>query len=313
MTAPESSTDEHGFPIPKDFDGGDARPAPRRPRMPRSPAARRWVAGLIVMLLVGALVLPLLRKPGSAMLADWYRQRAEQRWESDDLDGALDDLDRAIGWHPERGELFFLRGIYRLDDYDTEGYLAMSLDDFDEALRIEPENSRFYFGRSLALQRLGRHREALDDLDRYIKLDPPIGAAPFNQRAYARALAEMELEEGLADAEEAIKRAGTPNAAFLDTRGYLLHLLGRNEEALDDLNQAINLAEKLRQAVARWPDDPRVGPGKRSFDLRHLDHNLAVLYHHRGLIHQKLDNPQQAESDLARGDELGYDPHKGVW
>jgi tetratricopeptide (TPR) repeat protein len=308
-----TSHDEHGFPIPKDFDGSDARPQSRRLRMPRSQSARRWLAVGIVLLVIGGLTLPLLRESGPPTLADWYRQRAEQRYGSGDLSGALDDLDRAIDWHPERADFYFLRGIYRLDDHDTEGFLEMSLADFDEALRIDPKNGRFHHGRSLPLLRLGRHREALDAVDRYMEFDPLVDAVPFNRRAYARALAEMELEEGLADVEEAIKRGGTRNHAFLDTRGYLLYLLGRYDSALDDLNEAIGLAERRRQAVSRLLDDAHVEPGEKSFEIKRMDHDLAVLHHHRGLIHQKLDNKPQAKEDLDRGDELGYDPDKGVW
>ena len=40
---------------------------------------------------------------------------------------------------------------------------------------------------------------------------------------------------------------------------------------------------------------------------------LAVLLHHRGLIHQKLENVSQAAADLQRAQELGYSPADGVW
>jgi hypothetical protein len=47
--------------------------------------------------------------------------------------------------------------------------------------------------------------------------------------------------------------------------------------------------------------------------LRALNEQLSVLYHHRGLVYQKLNQPEKARADLDQARRLGYDPSKGVW
>jgi hypothetical protein len=42
-------------------------------------------------------------------------------------------------------------------------------------------------------------------------------------------------------------------------------------------------------------------------------HNLAVIYHHRGLVYERIGKTRQAQADLERARQLGYDPEKGVW
>jgi hypothetical protein len=46
--------------------------------------------------------------------------------------------------------------------------------------------------------------------------------------------------------------------------------------------------------------------------LQQYDRALAVMYQHRGLIHQQLKNEKEAEKDLRRAEELGFNPAKGV-
>lgn len=313
MPPPESTTDEHGFPIPKDFDGRDARPQPRRPRTPPSQKARRWAAVLIALLMLGAATFPLLKEAGTAIWARWHQQRSEQRYHSDDLPGALEDIETAISLRSDDAVSYYLRSQYRLDDYTRADHAQMSLDDINRAIELEPRQPLFYEFRSRVLQRLGRYREAIEEIDRAIDLAPPATAMQLNNRAYVRALGKIDLKEALDDVQESIRLDGGRSAASLDTRGYLFYLLEQYEPALDDMNKTIVLAERHRQAtILGWEDSP-VEAGERTFLLRPLDQALAVFYHHRGLIHEKLGNPQQAKADLAHGDKLGYDPEKGVW
>ena len=37
------------------------------------------------------------------------------------------------------------------------------------------------------------------------------------------------------------------------------------------------------------------------------------MFHHRGLVYEKLNQPEKAAEDIKRGDEFGYDPDRGVF
>jgi tetratricopeptide (TPR) repeat protein len=268
----------------------------------------RLVAAFILgLILAGGLGWAVLQPFAGRLAAGWILRHALQRFDQLDFPGALAELDRAVELLPNAPGVCFLRAKVRLEAGDVAGALA----EYNRLIELNPHFAGAYAGRSVAYQRLDRHREAIEDLNKVIELRPPWDAQPLNQRAYARALAaetidRKELEAGLADIQRAIELAGTEDAAFLDTRGYLLHLVGRHDEALADLDRAVSLAEADRKAASEsGPLSPR--------EARLHDHTLAVTYHHRGLVHRALGHTSQAEKDLKRGDELGYDPAKGVW
>ncbi|MFM8400330.1 MAG: tetratricopeptide repeat protein, partial [Pirellula sp.] len=68
-----------------------------------------------------------------------------------------------------------------------------------------------------------------------------------NQIAYMRALAGTDLELALSEIDAAIEVQ--ENDSFLDTKGWVLHRLGRNDEALEVMDKAL---AKLTEA---WSAD----------------------------------------------------------
>jgi hypothetical protein len=68
--------------------------------------------------------------------------------------------------------------------------------------------------------------------------------------AYMRALAGKDLEQALIEIDTAIKTA--ENESFLDTKGWVLHRMGRNEEALVVMDKSL---AKLTEA---WSANPKL-------------------------------------------------------
>jgi tetratricopeptide (TPR) repeat protein len=303
MPPQNRSVDKDGFPIPPTFD-----PVAEKTR-PRGGQAV-WIVR--AMLIVAALVMVAsvaLKGVGPDYIADWYHRRAINRYQSDDLRGAIADLDRAISWTPEKELFYYQRGHFRQKAHDLSG----SLDDFNRLIELNPNFYGGYTGRSTVYQRMERHREAIDDVTRAIRLRPKNDHELLNHRAYARAIANMELEEALADIQQAIELAGYEEAAYLDTRGYIYYLLGRHEEALADLDRAVQLASSTRKLMLQKTAAQHWSSGRRAHEERKYNENEAVMIYHRGLVHEKLGNHEQAAADISRGEDLGYNPAKGVY
>ena len=104
---------------------------------------------------------------------------------------------------------------------------------------------------------------------------------------------------------------GAPSPELLDTRGYVLHLLGRQQEAVDDLNIAIDSAQNERRRLLLLAG--HVDPGELAYRLRSANHGLAVMHHHRGLACRALGLVGQAEQDLAVAEKKGFDPTRGIF
>lgn len=301
--------DEHGFPLPPRFDDvklhDDGAP-------PRRRSISLKTKRLVLLVVFFGILLPIIFGPeiltaGKEGLAHWLSSRAEQKYWNGNYAGALADVNWAIGWSPHSRELYFLRAQCREKVHDLNGSLA----DWNEAIgmaKSSVELSLLHSCRSWIYLRLERFQEAIDDATQALKFSPTAGN--LNSRAYVRAVANMELPDALADINKALAEVGDDNAEFLDTRGYLLHLTDHNEEALKDLDRAITSTERFKLTLQLQ----RNGFDRRSWlaQIKETDHSLAVMYHHRGLVHDKLGNKDDAQRDLQRGDLMGYNPAQGV-
>ena len=272
---------------------------------------------------------PLMMVSLPVELSRWYEAAADEA----DLDGddatAVQYVSQALRWCPTDPRLRIRRAELRLKIRDFPGSLA----DCNQALEVARggDSVQALVQRMLTYQRMGRHADALNDTDRIVQLasqapnrqfqlgDGAVLSYPvaLNYRAYARALANQDPEKGLDDIKQAFDLRGSDDDfAFLDTRGYLYYLAGDIKAALRDMERAVRLAESAladfrglqTEQLARGIDIKLL---RRQTEL--FEQNLAVLYHHRGLVYQKLGRGQDAAQDLARADELGYDPENGVW
>jgi len=293
------------------------------PSPPRTSRAARVVIITLTLLLV---LLPILWVAVPHEVARWYLAAA--------LDASMDAhpalavsrMDGAIRWDGADPELYLHRARWKLDAGDHPG----ALDDCHRALKLAADPGDALMQRTLVFQRMGRHDEALADWDQMVdrareavarnERDAQAQAqlaVALNNRAYACALAHTRLEQGLADIQEALQMPGhQEDYVLLDTRGFLLYLAGDLPRAREDLDAAVTLAQaeyarhSARSArLMRQMIDPR--PVQEA--LKHYEHNLAVICHHRGLVYQDLGLQDQADRDLKRARELGYNPQAGVW
>lgn len=319
--------DRHGFPIPPTFeppphdavDFGAAAPGRDRSkgfsdRPPASPVGRRAGRGkrialvlLALGVLVPAVVVPVLLPAIREIAVEASVEEALRLDALGDVKGALVHLDRAVSFAVDDPRLFCLRGQVRLSDGDAPGAFA----DVDAAVRLSPTDPEPLRLRATVSTVLDRADEALADAEAVVDLVGPGNAEALNLRAYTRALVRRDLPEALVDIEQALSGAGVEMPEHLDTRGYILHLLGRHSEAIDDLNRAIDGMQELRRQMSL-----RVGRGDAtvvSQRLRLVDQGLAVMHQHRAEACRAAGFAAQAEQDFEIARRKGYDPTKGVF
>lgn len=303
--------DKHGFPIPPDFDAagvGDPGGGPSR--------TGPWLRSLLKFAVAGVVLSALwIHFDVGSRLGDvvgrYYAQQAADAFDRGDLDAALAHVDRALSWQPDSVVFLWMRGMIhtRLRDYEK------ALSDCEAAVALKPNDEKVQRLRLNCLHHLHRQRDVAVVAGDVLQRSIGNRAELLNTRAYARALGDFELEEALADIEEAL--AGSPeNASFLDTRAYVLFKLGRHDEALVDLNRAVELVEQERDDFERLFQGRRLtqrDAAVKAEQLLQFDENLAVMHHHRGEVHEKLGNAAEAKKDLFIGQELGFDPAAGVY
>lgn len=186
--------------------------------------------------------------------------------------------------------------LLKSDIYRTRDEYAAALREFDAAANLRgdlrPSQRRFEL-----LLLAGDRDQARRELNQIAaQASEKGGSLPDNDMAYFSALLGDHLDDALKQVEKALaERPEEP--AFLDTRGYILHRMGRNEEALADVQEAV---ETLEKAGA-----PSMGPQARKA--------FAVIVYHRSLIYDALGKSVEALQDRERVRELGFQPDERLF
>jgi tetratricopeptide (TPR) repeat protein len=148
----------------------------------------------------------------------------------------------------------FLRQLDRVEANNESSAVSSFYVDLWEQRIGRIENPAIRSEAAFAISSLLSNRKKFDDAARILNVNlPPIEertAVQNNQMAYMRALAAKDLEQALVEIDMAIKTA--ENESFLDTKGWVLHRMGRNEEALVVMDKSL---AKLTEA---WSSNPKL-------------------------------------------------------
>ncbi|HVM61896.1 MAG TPA: tetratricopeptide repeat protein [Verrucomicrobiae bacterium] len=186
-----------------------------------------------------------------------YAQITALQLDSQKIDEALKTLTTWKEKFPTDFRVPYFTGLIQNDRKQYTNAVA-SFADAETLARESPEpqklSSRFYFSYGAACERAGDADKAVALFRKCLELDPedPIAA---NYLGYMWAEKGTNLQEALGLIEKAVK-LDPKNGAYLDSLGWVLFKLGRNDEAL----------VQMRRAVAAMKDDPVV-----------LDHLAEVL------------------------------------
>ncbi|MBA4019665.1 MAG: hypothetical protein C0483_21075 [Pirellula sp.] len=309
-TAPK--LDKDGFPIPQGFDEAGLED----PTTSSAATMRRvrWVLrmALVAGLLAYAWIHFDVGKNISDQIGLHFGQEARRLYQSNDLPRALEAADRAVSWSPQNVDLLMTRSQLKYLNKDYDGALA----DAKQAIVLSPQDLHAHRMQRQLFHLLARHREAATAATELLAHGIEDEAELLNSRAYSRALGDFELEDAERDIEKAIKLEKDDNAAYLDTRGYVRLKLGKLDQALADLDQAIKLVEQQQREVEI------VGLGRdlsgqfgRSYEnqMETLRHHLAVMYHHRGEVYDRQKKRELADRDYAAAKRFGFNPAEGVY
>jgi len=274
-----------------------------------------------ILLLLIAVVGPCTAVQVPSEIGRWKLAAALKLRDEGEKAAAYDKLEVAMLWFPDSPSLLVQRAQWRLADGEPEAALA----DCDQALEAGGKRLFWLLVHAQFMWDAGEFGRAVDDWEQINaqseRTGKPSREHALNGLAYAQALDKVDLEDALMHASAALELE-PGNSAILDTRGYILHLLGRNEEALDDLNAAVkgmdaNLAA-IRQALSSQRivadgeptslEPKAIQQVKREQGqlastpaeiLASAAQSAAVGHYHRALALAALDRTDEANEDLA--------------
>lgn len=158
-----------------------------------------------------------------------------------DPDSALYYLNKAISQNSKEAEFFARRAeIYTHKDENKK-----AIADANKFFRLYKGDNKekkrdVYFCRALSLQKLGKIKEALRDYNELLKLDSTYAIAYVNRAGCL--LQTGELEKSLQDYSKALQFGVKESIDILISRAEILESIGKNKDALEDLNLAIKLS-----------------------------------------------------------------------
>ena len=331
--------DRHGFPIPAEFerpspasrdafdvglvgprqvpldrDDGHGLPGfdgPRNDSSAPRPRAGGWKRWLLLAVLLGgvvpAIIIPQVLPAVRQAVVQWSLERAAECEARDDIAGAIADVSRAVRWQGEEADLLCMRAMLRLEERDAPG----SLEDAVRATAIAPTAVQPWRVRALVNVVLDDVEAAMSAADMVVNLSAAGDPDALNHRAYIRGLVGRDLPEALDDIDRALASGDESSPEMLDTKGFLLHRLGRHREAVDQLNLALTAMQQNRRKMGLLSG--RVDPVQLACRLRGLDHGMAVMLHHRALACRAVGLEEQAKQDFELADRKGFDPSRGIF
>jgi tetratricopeptide (TPR) repeat protein len=266
----------------------------------------------MVLLIVG----PCAFRQAPLEVARWHEATAIKHREAGEKEAALESLERAMEWDADNPALLLKRASW----HKADGLYDLALADVLRADALRPDEFSVLALRAELLQLLDRHAEAIDIWKAIDRLSIAGGSPPretaLNGLAYARAVGNLELEEGLTGVDQALElRPGEAN--ILDTRGFLLYRLGKYDEALKDMEEAVKGVEQgYRMAQAVPPTMERIvfyselSDGQKAAARQ----ATAVIRYHRALVYEKLGRHAAAKADRARAKVLiGREPDEKLF
>lgn len=270
---------------------------------------KRWMVvllcGIVSLVIAGFWVIPY-------EMRQWRLAIAEEKRLNGDLPGALAQLEEDLKQRPTDLELLRRKARWLMENRQLDA----ALQQVNQLLRQHPTDLNAYMLRAEILQQRGEHTQAIDDWKHILAFDvvnaaKPVRATALNGLAYARSLANVELDEGLVDIEEAMGVLGE-NYALLDTRGFLYFRAGELDRAIADLEHAVEYAEAeyefSKQGYAPFADARLHAEAQKA-----RAQSLAVIRYHRALIHEARGEKREAEADRQRVRDLGFEPNEKLF
>jgi tetratricopeptide (TPR) repeat protein len=201
-----------------------------------------WTNRSLIVLLAALPVAPVVWDyvyPGS--YAKWLLADAANQYDNGQVERAQRLLLRAYELSPEiSSDANFWRQLGRIE-LSPEN--PVSEDSIWSAMvrKIPTADQRAVSAVEIALLMLDRkmYSHALVVLREFLPTRELRSPLQNNLIAYTRALAEEELDEALQDINAAVSRL--ENESLLDTKAWVLHQLGRDREALEEIDRSIDM------------------------------------------------------------------------
>lgn len=287
--------------------------------------SERWALVAVVAFLLGIVAIPIGRAYLPSERARWLIAAAENALasatdENDTRPNAQEYLQQAKASYPEiENTVDFARISFRMNPEETDRAIRL-------VLSLSPDR-RIHAANVLAELRL--NEKDFDSAYRILVAGypGPTSRTPVerNQMAYYAALADRDLEVALADIGSALE--DSKNASFLDTKAWVLFRMGRFDDAMIAIDQAMEelevelknasfpsaIQEKIQDLINGSEPFVKRSLEEESDPLKSFNESFAqvlrsivVIHYHRGEILEALGKIEEADEEYSWVQNRGF-------
>jgi len=198
---------------------------------------------IILLAAISLPVVPVIQDYfGPSTVARWMLAKAANEFDQGNVAQAQQLLEAAYAKSEDLAtDRNFWKQLERIQASEDSGQSSSFITSIWEKRIRQIENPKARSEVAFVISSMLSNRKQFDDavriLDEYLPSLDERTPTQNNQIAYMRALAGKDLEQALIEIDRAIKTM--ENESFLDTKGWVLHRMGRNEEALVAMNQSL--------------------------------------------------------------------------
>lgn len=177
------------------------------------------------------------------MQLDYYAElRGKLKGNRGDLQGALKEYNRAIAFEPKEADLYYERGLVKLELKDYKG----SMNDLQRCIKLDPDYQKAYFEIGYLKMEAGKFEEALDDFNTAIRMDSN-DVMSYYEKGMAKYYLE-DFREAINAFNKVIEKRDDSKYAYYH-RGLAKSQLG-DPTACNDLQQSLKMGcQEARQAI----------------------------------------------------------------
>lgn len=184
----------------------------------------------------------------------WCERGRIQLWYLNKIEEAIYSFDHAIKINPDISSTWIYRGCA----LEELGRNKEALDAYNYAIQIRPDIELTWKYKGDVLKKLGKKEEAIDAYNHYLKLDSNRCPYTTSQAWYERGSLLWEIgkeEEAIESYDRALELCSDDENLWFDKgfalwfdRGFALWMLDRNEAAISDFDQALQIDDQNHRA-----------------------------------------------------------------
>lgn len=219
-----------------------------------------------------------------------YVGRAKMRLESGDTVRASEDIEKALELNKKDVNVYLMRADIAINSHSN---YRQALEDMDQAIKLQPKYAGFYINRAFLRYNLEDYFGAMEDYDYAIDLEPLNSVARFNR---ALLLSEVNANDRALEDFSAVLDLDPKDYRARYNRAIIYANKKDYQHAIEDINYVIEAFPDFSGALMMRSDFYRES-GNQTQAMQDYDKALAMVKKKKSEPKENVGTPESAQDN----------------